>query len=557
MTINEPFNAIYLCSSIDFPSSEGKTATFSSIQLELGSVATTYEPYHVVDQKMTVTVSGKNLLDIRPEKRTTIVNEDVPGFVNTKGPIPLDKLYMYIGITTNGYWHSDDIKSYSVSNEEISIETLANGYGVGFNVPVKPSTDYHFSIREANDNTLIGCTFLDKDGYILSYEASTVPNKTFTTPSNAVWAIIIFRPSINVLTLYQNPMLEFGLAATQYMPYKDPQVLEFSIPCYEEGLEPYGLPGVPVMTGGNYTDENGQQWICDEIDFKKGVYIQRCAYKRVDSNINIGAGLPNGGWYTDGLTMPFYTNYNTVDHTIPFSDTSNPTAGFSDKFTIRNDLVLGDTTGLNLCATKYLAGRLPKTDFDPYGFDDSNYNGTAFNAVEAYFNQDENGFWVLYPLRDIVEHPLPESLSQAWNPISTYYPDTIIENDAGAFMWAQYLINDDMPEDGPYTYPKTEVGQYYKALARYTLDYPEATCRECQLIRHLLDDTYELPFKVNDDSSRTEKYLWDLISNTKTMLSNIPKSDTEKFLHMMLGGEVTDYPTIDCERNFWMSRCVE
>ena len=44
---------------------------------------------------------------------------------------------------------------------------------------------------------------------------------------------------------------------------------------------PNGLPGIPVSSGGNYTDSNGQQWICDEIDFKRGVYIQRVASETV------------------------------------------------------------------------------------------------------------------------------------------------------------------------------------------------------------------------------------------------------------------------------------
>lgn len=35
------------------------------------------------------------------------------------------------------------------------------------------------------------------------------------------------------------------------------------------------LRGIPVTSGGNYTDANGQQWICDEVDFKHDVYIQR------------------------------------------------------------------------------------------------------------------------------------------------------------------------------------------------------------------------------------------------------------------------------------------
>ena len=36
-----------------------------------------------------------------------------------------------------------------------------------------------------------------------------------------------------------------------------------------------GLPGIPVSSGGNYTDEQGQQWICDEVNLERGVYVQR------------------------------------------------------------------------------------------------------------------------------------------------------------------------------------------------------------------------------------------------------------------------------------------
>lgn len=38
---------------------------------------------------------------------------------------------------------------------------------------------------------------------------------------------------------------------------------------------PNGLPGIPVTSGGNYTDANGQQWICDEVDFARGKYVHR------------------------------------------------------------------------------------------------------------------------------------------------------------------------------------------------------------------------------------------------------------------------------------------
>lgn len=63
-----------------------------------------------------------------------------------------------------------------------------------------------------------------------------------------------------------NVQIEKGTEATSYEPYKQSIT---TIPL------PNGLPGIPVTTGGNYTDENGQQYICDEIDFARGKKVQR------------------------------------------------------------------------------------------------------------------------------------------------------------------------------------------------------------------------------------------------------------------------------------------
>ena len=38
---------------------------------------------------------------------------------------------------------------------------------------------------------------------------------------------------------------------------------------------PNGLPGIPVTSGGNYTDPSGQQWACDEVDLARAVMVQR------------------------------------------------------------------------------------------------------------------------------------------------------------------------------------------------------------------------------------------------------------------------------------------
>lgn len=60
--------------------------------------------------------------------------------------------------------------------------------------------------------------------------------------------------------------IELGTTATAYSPYHE-QLLTLPTP--------NGLPGIPVTSGGNYTDPQGQQWVCDEVDFGKSVKVQR------------------------------------------------------------------------------------------------------------------------------------------------------------------------------------------------------------------------------------------------------------------------------------------
>ena len=60
--------------------------------------------------------------------------------------------------------------------------------------------------------------------------------------------------------------LELGTTATAYFPYRE-QLLTFPTP--------NGLPGIPVTSGGNYTDPHGQQWVCDEVDLEREMKVQR------------------------------------------------------------------------------------------------------------------------------------------------------------------------------------------------------------------------------------------------------------------------------------------
>lgn len=58
---------------------------------------------------------------------------------------------------------------------------------------------------------------------------------------------------------------------------------------------PNGLPGVPVRSGENYTDPQGQQWVCDEIDLEREVRVQRVRIKALSPDIAWSHRKTNSG----------------------------------------------------------------------------------------------------------------------------------------------------------------------------------------------------------------------------------------------------------------------
>lgn len=64
-------------------------------------------------------------------------------------------------------------------------------------------------------------------------------------------------------------------SSTAYSPYRE-QLLTLPTPT--------GLPGIPVTSGGNYTDSGGQRWVCDEVDLERGVRVQRVYKGRVNTS---------------------------------------------------------------------------------------------------------------------------------------------------------------------------------------------------------------------------------------------------------------------------------
>ncbi|MBR4971693.1 MAG: BppU family phage baseplate upper protein, partial [Oscillospiraceae bacterium] len=79
--------------------------------------------------------------------------------------------------------------------------------------------------------------------------------------------------------------MEFAAEPTEY-DGNTGQVLAISTP--------NGLPGIPVTSGGNYIEPNGQQWICDEVDFARGVYVQRISTLDLATLTTWARGTGNG-----------------------------------------------------------------------------------------------------------------------------------------------------------------------------------------------------------------------------------------------------------------------
>lgn len=58
---------------------------------------------------------------------------------------------------------------------------------------------------------------------------------------------------------------------------------------------PNPLRGIPVDSGGNYTDADGQQWICDYIDMSKKKLTRYCDVKVFDGNSDENWGIYSSG----------------------------------------------------------------------------------------------------------------------------------------------------------------------------------------------------------------------------------------------------------------------
>ena len=171
------------------------------------------------------------------------------------------------------------------------------------------------------------------------------------------------------------------------------------------------LPGIPVSTGGNYTDENGQQWVCDEIDFERGLYIQR-----------IGQML-----LTKDRT--YYYNTDSAGKEFFYTSEDNNAKAWETRMYCSHFPVIGGSVGMSSDYWTQFSGS--------GGIRFRHKDLTSLSALEAWLS--ENRVAVTYVLATPNEtHITDTELLAAYSALHTNYPNTTVLNDAGAWMELKY-----------------------------------------------------------------------------------------------------------------------
>lgn len=181
------------------------------------------------------------------------------------------------------------------------------------------------------------------------------------------------------------PQLELGTTATVYSPYRE-QLLTLPTP--------NGLPGIPVTSGGNYTDSTGQHWVCDEVDLERGMKVQRV--NAVDlSTCNI-----------TGTTKLAVTKRLSI--LLPIRGRDYKTEALCNK----------------------LQFIVSFTQDSPHFYVDT-ANAQVFIPIGAK-NPEEGEYILFYALATPIENPLTPAEIAAYKALTAYGPDTVVQASDGA-----------------------------------------------------------------------------------------------------------------------------
>lgn len=267
-----------------------------------------------------------------------------------------------------------------------------------------PVGEYRVSIKSANrepvdDLFLYAMNYADGNSFYgkVSFKTkNTIMRPTNAAVSFAIYSDTNYPESDGKTTIFTGLMLNAGSSVVPYEPYKPAQKL--IIPT------PGALPGIPVSSGGNYTDKDGQQWVADEIDLAKGERVQWVYHRHYASDELL---------YRDNMNFNIYT-YKSEDVNI-IDDTKHilVNVGRYNPAFAQNNNYRGVTGGLR--------GRVDDIKSE--------------NDIKNVF---PNGIDVWFIRKTPIRTPLPPETIAAYKKLHTYSPTTTVINDAGAGMSVGY-----------------------------------------------------------------------------------------------------------------------
>lgn len=176
---------------------------------------------------------------------------------------------------------------------------------------------------------------------------------------------------------------------------------------------PTGLHGIPVSSGGNYTDADGQQWVCDEVDFARGKYVQRFKMIEFDGTEDWSRTVTTiTEFHRYRLTLDNAKAPNSNNIAAATRSTHYPAVSAASTW-VREQGVSIDTSA-NLIVY------------------DDNHNTTVEDWKSYLAAQKAAGtpVKVVYELETPVETDIPGETIEAYKSLTTYAPVTNITTDS-------------------------------------------------------------------------------------------------------------------------------
>lgn len=206
---------------------------FGYIQLEKGSTATEYVPYELTSYKSIMKVGNGRFVTSFDERMpcktknlfSSSTEVGVPS--NTASTNTAKRLLengkWYVGFSKNNYYRGPQSDwsgnfQYNIWENNISLYTNLDGFGLAKCVYVEPNTSYTLSYKVSGADLNVGFGFYREDGTFIDY----LSGKKITTPENCKFMTVVFALGIdrNKVTHYvSNIQLVKGTTATDYVPY--------------------------------------------------------------------------------------------------------------------------------------------------------------------------------------------------------------------------------------------------------------------------------------------------------------------------------------------------